>query len=460
MNPEEFDRRLRKSFNKENLPPREDLWENIASKIETKPKRGFWFFTIPVLASIFLFSMIAFIFNSKDNNHQANVNQNYTAKAEEKKVINNENEAPVVTTDINTSLKSNDNQANKEELKLQEIKKLNSSIDLSIVNKEKTISSSSKPSFLNKFSNQLLTQTENNNDWISNFDQTIFSLSKINYRKTSFFPQFFREFLPNEQVSKPSHNQSNHSNNDSKWSLIFGVGPQLAVNKINLPNQQKDFVHKDLWNNKNQLTNNGTGFQSHLNLNYKINKYFNFETGLNYGLRTEDIKLDVSSFDIAARNSNKKILLYNKILLLVIVINPDGSTDSTFYDAVSSFNLAVNNKYQSLTIPININSEFMISENTGFNIGIGGGLSYLFSTKSTHFDIINEKKVETKKQSMLTSSLNSKITMFTNFNDIGRIGLYFGFQVYTQPWQVAKKQYSIGMRDLQMGMMFQKPLNW
>ncbi|MDP2174667.1 MAG: hypothetical protein Q8K70_02020 [Bacteroidota bacterium] len=456
MNPEEFDRRLKKAFNKENLQPKEDLWEHIASKIEPKQKKGIWFYILPVIATLFTIGAIAYFYDSNNNHKQILATENNEsilaetlASKEEKNIISSNTSNEKIDKSDNfdiekTTNKRSKNKSNKSQLTdTKSIKKIsNWNYPITPI-ENKSISLKPIESDVNS----------------SKIDLNIFSITKINFRKTVFFPEFFKDKLPKEPIAKNLNPNKTKSNDDSKWSFIIGMGPQLAINQINLPQDKKDYVHKELWNNKNQLTHNGTGFQSHLLLNFKPSKIFSFETGLSYGIRTEDIKLDVSSDEIAARNSEKKILLYNKIKLLVIVYT-DSTQDSTFYDAISSFNLAVNNKYHTLTLPINIKSEFMLTDNTGISFGLGGGISYLYAKKSIHYDIINEKKIEQKKQSFITSSFNTRVSLFTNFNDIGKIGIYAGFQFYSKPWQVTDKQYSIGMRDLQLGIMFQKPLNW
>jgi hypothetical protein len=50
MNPEEFDNKLKKSFERENWPPKEELWQNISSQLDQKSKFNFWWvFTISAI---------------------------------------------------------------------------------------------------------------------------------------------------------------------------------------------------------------------------------------------------------------------------------------------------------------------------------------------------------------------------------------------------------------------------
>jgi hypothetical protein len=460
MNPEEFDKRLKQTFKTENLIPKEDLWENIASQIQPNQKKSFWLYFTPIILAVVVSSAAAYYFIS-DNKNNAIISSNNT-EIQNPQLQNQ-------STEIN---QTNKKQVSKGIKEATGIAKTNTSESKGLISEKPTSesnlsSSKSKsksprnPLFNTKHQEIIKDATPSlfqNQD--IQFD--IFSISKIKFRKRFQTPLFNNELLKNETnpfVANNS-NRKNKTNNESKWSLLYAVGPQLALNKVEIPAEHKAFVHKKLWDNQNQLTHNGTGFHTNLLLNYKFSKLFSLESGIEYGIRTEDIKLDISSDEIAIRNSSNNIIKYDKLKLLVIVINPDGTKDSTFYDAISSFNLAVNNKYHSITIPVNFKSEFKLSENTAIQLGIGGGFSYLFSKKTVHYDILNEKKVEEQKNRLFTSSLNTKITLLTNFNDIGRIGVYTGFQVYNTPWQVINNQYSIGMRDFQFGMTYQKPLNW
>jgi hypothetical protein len=463
MNPEEFDKRLKQAFKTENLIPKEDLWENIASQIQPNQKKGFWHFLTPFMIIAVISSVSAYylltdkqsisIASDKNiakidfnNNDKKNI-QNYELKR------TNTTQTPAKKSDLNIQSSIDDSYTELNNSKHAKQQTNSNRQQNKSISRNKLILNNNKSE--KQAEHSFVSQTS-----VNMID--IFSISKINFRLKQQMPIFSNELLKSENnifLSKTVNNKTK-SLNDAKWSLIFGIGPQLALNKIKIPEEHLPFVHKNLWDNQNQLTHNGTGFHTNLFLNYKFSKLFSLESGIEYGIRTEDIKLDISSDEIAIRTANNNILKYEKLKLLVIVINPDGTKDSTFYDAISSFNLAVNNKYQSFTIPINLRTEFKISDNTVMQIGLGGGLTYLYSKKSTHYDILNEKKIEDHKNKLLTSSLNTRLSLLTNFNDIGRIGVYTGFQLYTTPWQAINNQYNISMRDFQIGMTYQKPLNW
>ena len=240
----------------------------------------------------------------------------------------------------------------------------------------------------------------------------------------------------------------------SKNWFTFGLGPQLAINSIMMNQDSQEWVHKHLWENKDRLTSNGSGFQAFAHYALKLGKKqrFIFETGLNYSIRTEEIKLNESSYDIAARDNNGKINQYTQILLKVIY-----GTDTTEYLAVSNFSLAVNNKYHILTLPFKLSAEHKISEATYMSYGLGGGFSMLSSHNTEHLNMIWGNSVKERNSTQFSASLNANMTLYTNFNDIGQIGIYTGLQMYLNPWKVNSNQYAINMRDVQMGITFRKP---
>jgi hypothetical protein len=74
--------------------------------------------------------------------------------------------------------------------------------------------------------------------------------------------------------------------------------------------------------------------------------------------------------------------------------------------------------------------------------------------------LVNEIVKTENKKSTLNTSLNTQIAFYTNFNDVGQIGIYSGFTMFNNPWQINQKQYSISMKDIQFGITYRKPLQW
>jgi hypothetical protein len=487
MNPEEFDNKLKKTFESENLPPKEEMWQNISSQLDQKAKLNFWWvFTV----SAILIGMIIVgqqfsvslkkettisnieqkvvnspnetILSSKDeqirksqiveinqeNGNSVSKNQNST---DDNNSIKYQRETAQSTTQLSTALQSN--KASKASPKLHT--KDNSHLIKTSTPLEVNIPNSTLTPILTTFENKNSLEKEMAS--IENFQQINFLRLKNFQTKPNLFSLSF--FNPIETLTTNKKFKTNKKNNPKefyeKWFLTFGIGPQFNINKANVPNALESYVHKDLWKNKDNTTHNGIGFNTFALLNYKFGKDLIFETGLDYRLRTEDIKLDITSIDIAARNNTKQIIQYANIKLLYIVGN-----DTTFYDAIASFNLAVKNKYHVINIPFNFKKEISIRDQSYLSLGLGGGISYIHSNTSKHIDMVNEIVKTENKRSAFNTSINTQIAFYTNFNDVGQIGVYTGYTLFTNPWQINHKQYSISMRDVQFGITYRKPLQW
>jgi hypothetical protein len=89
--------------------------------------------------------------------------------------------------------------------------------------------------------------------------------------------------------------------------------------------------------------------------------------------------------------------------------------------------------------------------------GLGGGFSMINSHNTEHLNMIWGNSVKESNSTQFSASLNSNLSLYTNFNDIGQIGVYTGLQMYLNPWKVNSNQYAVNMRDLQMGITFRKP---
>jgi hypothetical protein len=244
---------------------------------------------------------------------------------------------------------------------------------------------------------------------------------------------------------------------DNKWWLNFGVGYQIAYNNFHstYDSATKNKIHRTLIDNEDQLTNNGAGFQMHLNLQNKFGKgnRFSFETGVNYSYRTEDIKINEQTYDIAARNNSDDILNYLRLKLFIAVGN-----DTTFFDATQSFALVNKNKYSIITVPLRFQYEQPLNRNTFVSLGLGGGASIIKNKTTTHYDMVKEKDFQKSSSTQLTASLNTMLSLYTNYNGIGQFGIYGGYQMYLSPFKV-NEQYGVRMSDLQFGVILRRPLD-
>lgn len=486
MNREEFDNKLKKSFERENLPPKEELWQNISSQLDQKSKFNFWWvftFSAILIGIIIIGQQLSGNFKKQNtiaNNEQKALNSTNESKplSNDKKVNTAQNE--VASEEINASDSKNQSTRDNNESTNPKLETTQASNQL---NTERQTNKASKT--LPKATTQLdnFTQTSSplkTNKTNSSFPQSIDpfentnSLGKAMASNEDFFQINFLKFKnvqskpnrftlsffnPIETLASNKKFKTNKKNNPKdfyeKWFLAFGIGPQFNINTVNVPKELESYVHKDLWKNKDKTTHNGIGFNTFALLNYKFGRNFIFETGLDYRIRTEDIKLDITSIDIAARNNANQIIQYANIKLLYIVNN-----DTTFYDALASFNLAVKNKYHVITIPFNFKKEIAVSDQSYFSFGLGGGLSHIRSNTSKHIDLVNEIVKTENKKSTFNTSLNTQIAFYTNFNDVGQIGIYSGFTMFNNPWQINQKQYSISMKDIQFGITYRKPLQW
>lgn len=470
MSPEEFDNRLKSAFQDENLPPREQLWANISSQLEPKAKTPFWYWLLPAI--VVLTVAVVWVGNQKPVAKETAIETNIEPAISSKALI----EIKEVALSSNTT----QNQANENVAKVD-----NSGSAISDQAKMKNDKNNGKENQANsKLGNRdnltsksqlIISGNDSSNGesmrplGVFHVDDGVEALGLKNHPlfKLIGFPSFLKPYKLEDlnsinnvtnQINCFKNSESNRPTKigdfSSKRWFTFGLGPQLAINSIKVNQDSQAWVHKHLWENKDRLTSNGSGFQAFGHLALKLGKKqrFIFETGLNYSIRTEEIKLNESSFDIAARDNNGKINQYTQILLKVIY-----GTDTTEYLAVSNFSLAVNNKYHILTLPFRLSAEHKISEATYMSYGLGGGFSMLSSHNTEHLNMIWGNSVKERNSTQYSASLNANLSLYTNFNDIGQIGVYTGFQMYLNPWKVNSNQYAINMRDVQLGITFRKP---
>ncbi len=481
MNQEEFDNRLGESFKNEFLPPDNRLWENISSRIDNREKKPFWFWVLPIILVVAVGAWIAnsllsdkriiakettVLTNSETSRGSAN------AKTSENSISDsdaNGNSSFPATTISN---------------KNYDAVETNNSTTSNNVNSASNANSSTQNNSNNgSTNNSTNTPTDNNSNIVPSqtpllpivtiIETDINTIASIPFSLKGFkYPLITQFEVPHEneitlenRFSNAKMFKSAYSKNpvdfDKSWWWSAGFGPQISENSANVPSSIQNKVHKDLWAAKSGITRKGTGFQTQFTLGYKFNKYFSIESGLQYSLHTEDIRFNLTSYDIPTRDQDNVITGYERLRLTLIIYNQNTMKyDSTKYDAVSNYALAVKNKYNIYTVPLRLNGEINLTPQTKLVGGIGMGLSYLRSKKSTHLDLINGVEEIEGKRSLFTASANAQVTLLTNINDVGQLGVYSGFQMYGNSLHVIGGQYSIRMSDLQFGFCFRRPLNW
>jgi len=491
MSPEEFDNRLKSSFQDEFVPPNDQLWQNLNKHLDQSAKKPFWYWLVPVL--IVVTAGIAWLGSGLSTQHNdtiaietSSVTDTTIATAETTPTSIADMEETESNAPANGQESSQDEQTTVESVNNTKPTKDKASNPQTPANdadvKKPSDSrnpnrSGTKPSNIgNELDRNMIgenparipsrPQMDINTPMEESFRLALASFPHFPARRYALdkgnliaFEKTNKPATSNTPNSPKNKNNKNTADFNSKWWLNIGMGPQLSLNSMSIKNDSQEYIHKYLWEKKSNLTHNGSGFQAHALISYKFNKHFMFETGLNYSLRTEDIRMNESTFDIAARDKGK-IVNYSNIILKVIIRYPNGDSAITYYNAVSNFSIAVNNKYHIFTVPFKFKSEHKLSENTFLSAGLGGGVSMIYSKKSSHLDMVRETQVTQKRTSQFSGSLNASVSLYTNFNDIGQIGVYTGFQMYTQPWKINHGQYAVRMSDLQLGIMFRKPLDW
>ena len=268
-----------------------------------------------------------------------------------------------------------------------------------------------------------------------------------------------------KEENKPEDQSTQYAPKASKWLLNVGFGPQVSYNSLAVKTDSQAYIHKDLWANKQKVTHNGSGFHAHGSVMYRLGNSskhaFIFESGLFMSYRTENIRMNEGSYDIAHRNASIYSDDYNKIDTYMreqawVRYN----STYTKFDVVEAFTSIANNKYWTATIPLRLQFEQRISANSFFALGAGAGLSTIYSHQSSHLNLITQKQAEMRSSVQLTGSWNASFALYTNYNGVGQVGVFTSYQSYANPWMLTGNQYGIRMRDLQFGFMFRAPLTW
>lgn len=515
MNPEEFDNRLRASFRDEYAPPKEQLWQNIQQGLDQGAKKPMWYWLAPVLIVVvaglswLAASLVgghagdkvvesapvqqvapAQVNPSTDSNASKESQSNAVAAPKDNNAVdhtaqnaaqgntNNNNQGRV---DQSTSRAANaretiarhsrENTGNNDRASRNGNNATRSSRDnhdgignsLAEMIGGNNTSAQGSPRHSNAGTMSEDINKENNVPDIESAE--IGARNFPNFRKSFKFNEDQKSYFAIKPIKLAENKQGSTSkksefappNEDSKWWFSFGIGPQLAFNRLSVNNDSQAYIHKDLWDKKKNVTHNGAGLNMHGSVLYKIaktDKYsLSFETGLFFSTRTEDIKMNESTYNIEHRAANNQIDTYARFKVYITY-----KGDTTWFDATQAFTSIATNKYKVLTVPVRFNYERRITQNSFFSVGVGGGISMISSKTTTHYNLVDEKDKVMSASTHMTASWNTSLAFYTNYNAIGQIGVYTTFNSYMSPWMVSNKQYGIKMSDLQFGLMFRTPL--
>lgn len=507
MSPEEFDNRLRASFKDEYLPPKEQLWQNINTRLDQKPAGSVWHWLAPVI--IVAVVGLAWIGNAlmfKKNPEIAVVENTSTANADSAGNIapahsensnNNSNSSTVnenanpssqaleaqnlnaKSSDINKASKSSVNPDNEIENSNSNNNHSQSNGSTHFKNTESTRETRTSNSFNHSngnFSNNadatskrrplrnsiasseggLINSVTGNDDYtaetrLRNFEKFKHSLNIDNAETFSFFPSKKKKTFA-ERKRDAILNSGDFSNN--KWWLNFGIGQQVSYNTAEIGKDSIDYIHKDLYKDIKKMSGNSGGFNVFGTVQRKFgnNNRFSVELGLQYSMRREMIGLNESTLDIKIADQNNKIKYYINSFGFFV----DGR-DTIPFLLTESFAYVRKNTYNVITVPFRFNVEQGITANTFVSLGVGGGLSYINSQSTGHYNMVQQKELKVS-SNYFTGSLNTMLSLYTNYNATVQLGMYTGYQMYLTPFSVSG-QYKIKMRDLQIGFTCKVPLD-
>lgn len=495
MSPEEFDNRLRSTFKDEYLPPREHLWQNINTRLEQKQGTGAnWYWLAPLLIAVV--SGLAWLTHSSLTSNTDN-----TAIVAENAVTSNPSSNEVAPTSAEKG--ASDQSSNNEVSDNNQIPLNEAASNVSASNNNRNFKSNYKnaqthagdrsPVFNSaserladnqtqasntgsKSGNQTNNGSQNNSSTGSNasanstensrtaLDEQLFSNLKMNFFKKFGFDfhleatdvirlSFASRPKVKPEVKDKVYYAGNFENN-RHW-INFGIGAIRAYNSFDGYMDPTYTVHKDLWSKREKLTNKGAGFSAFLTYQNKfaLQGRLSYELGFNITSRSEDIKLNEYSRDIAYR-SGDTIKQYQQVAIWTIM--PGG--DTNWYNLETPFVLVAKNRYSVVTIPFKLNYEQPISKHSFISIGAGGGISMISTQKSKHLNLVKETEFDAEFNRQIRGSLNSMVSLYTNFNSLGQLGIYCGYQMYIGSFKL-NDQYGIKMGDLQYGVTFRRPLN-
>lgn len=501
MSPEEFDNRLRSTFKDENLPPREHLWQNISTNLDMKQGSGtVWYWMTPVLiAFIAGMAWLSHSMSHREGTETTVASENATTKsapetnapvadaqvnAIDKGTVSNQatNNTPETTgpVDINASTQSaNDNNRPNTFSGNSGIGQNNahnnnrsssSAFNRSLRNGTNPINGGLNTGSISNDLRSNVQSADNNNSSVNSDEELGEHLKLADFNKFSFNYDFERTenlkaYIEKVNIYKPVRNtkvyEPGYFENNKHW-LNFGVGAIRAYNTFHSDFDPTYTVHKDLWAIRDKLTSNGAGFNAFVTYQNKFskNKRFSYEVGFSFTSRTEDIRLNEYSKNVAIRR-NDTIIAYKSFVLWTVM--PGG--DTNYYNLETPFVLVAKNRYSVYTVPFKFNYEQPLSEHTFLSLGIGGGFSLIRTDSARHLDLVKENEYGTSynnrygyaHNNQFRGSINSMLTLYTNFNSLGQFGLYCGYQMHLGAYKL-NDQYGIRMSDLQYGVTFRRPL--
>ncbi len=504
MRPNDIDKILKDAFVNENSEPKSELWENIVADLD-KPNQPKSYFFPKIIGVLALLGIVSCLYYFNNNSNQ---------------IANNNTDKKQDIYQNNThSQTKNDIESDKKDFTLNNIKKLETSdkvFENQKISTDKTSTKKNRYLNTNEIYNPSIKKSENiksitnnvknenelnylhnhkvdENINISNnlpenklnqntednyLINTPFNISKINLLnkfKTNFssdninLSKFdYSNFLSkakNQGVNKNQtmfNSKSNNSDFEKKW--WFGLGISFVRNyntaKVDASNQK--LIHTDFWAERKTLSGNGNGIAFNTTFNYYFYKNFSFETGFEYMMRKEQIRADNFSYDVPYRDPNsQEIVGYNKIIIYLVEYNQATSKYDTLgqYNVGVSHSLSKDNYYHVFSVPLRLNKDFWISNNTRIKTGLGANVSYFNSNKRTYLDYIQtEKMVSNKKEHLINVNVHGLVGLYTNFNNIGEIGIYTILGRHLKDWTPDTKQYKITMSDVQIGLSYRMPI--
>jgi hypothetical protein len=504
MSPEEFDNRLRSAFKDEHLPPREQLWQNINGRLDHKPSLSLWRWKTPlfavVAAGLIWLGSNLLSKNSEDALVQQTEQVETTTIISNNKVSNsvaentNSNQLDVIknqaaennTNSPTQSAPNNLNEANSSYNKPahtsnNKIKKSSNTLNsekksLAYNNKPYNEIPKSQPKLNSNYDYDFTGGLGKGNgheigdagNTGSSYNPFLVSNPESQLKKVTPF-NFIEEYLKNVFVVENLHPikvkidkkekvrraiESSGDFSDNKWWLNVGIGPQTNLNKVLTMSDSIDYIHKDLWKIRENLSGSALGFQLFANVQKKFGKknQFSFETGLEFSHRKEDIKFTDYSYDlrISEKNTGKTLAYFRSLGYLYY--NKDTST----FALTEGFSYVNKNTYNVITLPLRFNYELGVSPNSFLSLGFGGGLSYINSNKVGHYNMTTQKEIITSKK-YFTGSGNTRLSLYTNYNASVQLGIYGQYQMFMTPLNI-NNQYKIQMSDIQYGFTCRIPL--
>lgn len=496
MSPEEFDNRLRASFKDEQLPPREQLWQNVSARLDQNPGGSVWRWAAPVIIAVIVgltWIGTSLLSNKKENSAPVSSVTTHTDSTTivlaQSTETNSTDVAPVENNPSNESAGSSALRSENPTNSMGETSANSNSgaSSSSALNNEGSNSSETTRALDNQsntglnnrnFSRHASTNPQSNSGIQSNpLGDEEFSLSTLSVTQFKPFanaviekPEVTRfDFISGllhksgKKVISIAERKKNAILNsgdfsDVKWFLNFGIGQQISYNiGGDINKDSSEYFHKNLYKHGKQLSGTGGGFNIHSTATRRFgkNKMFNIEFGLQYSRHREIIGMNENTVDIKMVDSaSGKILYY--INAQGSFKDPQGNTN--YFELTEGFSYARRNTYNIFTVPFRFNVEQPLTPNTFVSLGIGGGMSYILGTSTGHYNLRRQSEMLVTNH-QFSGNVNTMLQVYTNYNATMQVGFYTGYQMYLNKYNIAN-QYKIKMRDLQFGITCKVPLDY